>query len=70
VTIAVATVVTVSGPQGFDEHEDGTLVFATDLGVPLRWDVNARLHRATVQGTETTDTHLTATLKSDSFAKT
>jgi len=69
VTVAVTTTIELAGPQGFDEHDDGTLTFATDVLAPLRWDLLAHLRRGSVQGTEVTDSHLTATLTGDTFAK-
>ncbi|HEY4441252.1 MAG TPA: hypothetical protein VGN14_12410, partial [Candidatus Elarobacter sp.] len=66
-TLAVTTDVNVKGPQGYDEHEDGTLVYAADRQVPLRWDLAARLHRFAIDGGQTTDTHLSAKLVADSM---
>jgi hypothetical protein len=66
-TIAITTDVTVKGPQGFDQHEDGTLVYEVDRLVPQRVDEQMRLHRFSIGGTETTDTHVVVTLEKDSL---
>jgi hypothetical protein len=70
VTFAVSSTMTRAGPQGFDEHTDGTLEYAVDTQAPLRLDVQTRGHRDTPDGLETTDTTLSATLHSDTLRKT
>jgi len=68
-TFEVETNMRVRGPEGFEGHETGTLDYATDKQVPRRWDVLLRTHRDTADVNQVTDTHLVATLTSDSFAK-
>ena len=68
-TFEVETDMRVRGPEGFDGHETGTLEYATDQQVPRRWDVLLRTHRDTADVNQITDTHMVATLTSDSFTK-
>ena len=68
-TFEVETDMLVRGPDGFDGHETGTLDYATDKQVPRRWDVQLRTHRDRADVNQITDTHLVATLTSDSFAQ-
>jgi hypothetical protein len=70
VTFAVSSSMTLGGPQGFDEHTDGTLEYEVDAQAPLRLDVQTRGHRVTPDGLETTDTSLSATLQSDTLPRT
>jgi hypothetical protein len=69
-TIALEGSISLPGVNGFDESDRGTTTYATDLVSPVSYDLNARIHRQLgVDESVTTDTHLTATLVSDSFAK-
>lgn len=69
-TIALDGSLAVSGINGFNETDRGTIVYATDLDDPVSLDVTAHIERQ-VSGDRalTTDAHLVATLVSDSFAK-
>jgi hypothetical protein len=68
--IALEASFTVPGVNGFDETDRGSTRYATDVISPLAYDLNARIHRQFgVDESITTDTHFTATLVSDSFAK-
>jgi hypothetical protein len=69
-TIVVAADITVAGPDGFEEHDDGTATYALDVLCPVSYDVRRRLRRQiTPERLESTDSRVTATLVSDSFAK-
>lgn len=68
-TIAVERSLTAGTSKDYQEHETGTMRYATDLLTPLRMDMYIHSRRATLERIETADTHLLATLKSDSFAK-
>lgn len=60
----------VPGPQGFQEHDRGTVTYATDRLCPITYDLTARSHhQASTEQYVSTNAHLTATLVSDSFAK-
>jgi hypothetical protein len=69
-TIAIAADFTVPGPSGYEEHDDGTTSYATDVLCPLTYDGRFRVRRQiTPEQLESADSHVTATLVSDSFAK-
>lgn len=67
-TIAVDRTLVAGTSRDYQEHETGTMRYATDLLTPLRMDMFIHSRRATLERIETADTHLLATLKSDSFA--
>ncbi|HEY0382911.1 MAG TPA: hypothetical protein VGC72_12005 [Candidatus Elarobacter sp.] len=68
--IAIEAVLTVPGPNGFDELDRGTTTYATNLVSPLSYELTARIHRVLgIDQSMTTNAHITATLVSDSFAK-
>lgn len=67
--IAIEAVWSLPGPGGFDESDQGTTTYATDLASPVSYDLNARIRRQLgVDETITTTAHVTATLVSDTFA--
>lgn len=68
-TLAIERDLTSGGTRGYQEHETGTLRYATDMLAPLRIDFFIHSRRTTLDRIETADTHLLATLKSDSFVK-
>jgi hypothetical protein len=69
-TLALEGSRTMSGVNGFEETDRGTTKYATDLVVPVAYDVNSRIRRQpNMDETVTTDAHLVVTLVSDSFAK-
>lgn len=69
-TITLEGSITLPGVNGFQESDRGTTTYATNLSSPVSYDVNARIRRQLgVDETVTTDTHMTITLVSDSFAK-
>ena len=68
-TIQIAADVMVPGPNGYDEHDDGTTTYDTDMLCPLAYEVRQRIRRQiTPERLESTDSRVTATLMSDSFA--
>jgi hypothetical protein len=68
--IAIEGVMTVPGPTGFDESNQGVTTYATDVVTPVSYDVTARIHRQLgIDQSMTTSAHLTATLVSDTMAK-
>ena len=68
--IALEDSLTVSGVGGFDESDQGTTTYATDLLSPIAYDLSARIHRQlSVEESTTTTLHMVATLVSDTFAK-
>ena len=68
--IAIEGVMSMPGPTGFDESDQATTTYATDLVSPVSYDLTARIHRQLgMDQSMTTSAHLTATLVSDSFAK-
>ena len=68
--IAIEGVMTVPGPTGFDESDQGVTTYATDVVSPVSYDVTARIHRQLgIDQSMTTSAHLTATLVSDTMAK-
>jgi hypothetical protein len=69
-TIVYEGSISVPGINGFDESDRGTTTYQTDLLSPVSYDLNARIHRqVAIDESITTDTHLTATLVHDTFAK-
>ncbi|MBV8371371.1 MAG: hypothetical protein JO036_20860 [Candidatus Eremiobacteraeota bacterium] len=69
-TIALEGSISLPGVNGFDETDRGTTTYATDLISPVSYDVSERIHRQLgVDESLTTDTHMTVTLVSDTFAK-
>ena len=69
-TIALEGSISLPGVNGFDETDRGTTTYATNLISPVSYDVTARIHRQLgVDEAVTTDTHMTVTLVSDTFAK-
>ncbi|HEV2737075.1 MAG TPA: hypothetical protein VGU66_00720, partial [Candidatus Elarobacter sp.] len=68
--IAIEGVMSMPGPTGFDESDQATTTYATDISSPVSYDLTARIHRQLgIDQSMTTSAHLTATLVSDSFAK-
>lgn len=58
------------GVSGSDEYQHASTVYQTELLAPVTLAVEAHIHRQIgVDDTLTTETHLTATLVSDTFAK-
>jgi hypothetical protein len=69
-TLVLEGSLSMTGASGFDETDRGTTKYATDLIVPVSYDVNSRVRRQLgVDESVTTDAHLTVTLVSDTFAK-
>jgi hypothetical protein len=69
-TIDISADLVVRGPNGFDEHDDVTTTYATDMSCPISFDGRQRVRRRTsADRTEQAESHVTATLTSDSFAK-
>jgi len=69
-TLQIDGSITLSGPAGYDEHQLGTAVYATDVLAPVSLDLYAHIHRQlNSDEADTTDAHLVATLVRDSFAK-
>jgi len=68
--IAIESLMSVPGPTGFDESDQGVTTYATDFVSPVSYDLTARIHRQLgIDQSMTTSAHLTATLVSDSLAK-
>jgi opacity protein-like surface antigen len=68
--IAIEGVLSMPGPTGFEESDQGTTTYATDLVSPISYDLTARIRRQLgIDQSMTTSAHITATLVSDSFAK-
>ena len=69
-TIALEGSISVPGINGFDESDRGTTTYATNLVSPISFDLTARIRRQLgIDESVTTNTHMTVTLVSDSFAK-
>lgn len=69
-TIAIAADFVVPGPTGYEEHDDGTITYATDVLCPLSYDGRFRVRQQlTPDQLESSDSHVTATLVSDTFAR-
>lgn len=69
-TIGVDGSISLGGPAGFDEHQTGTAVYATDVLSPLSLDLRTHVRKGvTPEQDDTIDAHLIATLVRDSFAK-
>jgi hypothetical protein len=69
-TLALEGSRTMGGVNGFDETDRGTAKYATDLIVPVSYDVSSHIRREpAMDETVTTDARLVVTLVSDSFAK-
>jgi hypothetical protein len=69
-TLVIDSDIKVPGPQGYDEQGHGTAKYATDLLCPLTYDLEAHSrHQPSADQYVTSNSHLTATLVSDSFAK-
>ena len=68
--IAIEGVWSMPGATGFDESDQGTTTYATDIVSPVSYDLTARIHRQLgIDQSMTTSAHLTATLVSDTMAK-
>jgi hypothetical protein len=68
--IAIEGVWSMPGATGFDESDQGTTTYATDIVSPVSYDLTARIHRQLgIDQSTTTSAHLTATLVSDTMAK-
>lgn len=68
--IAIDANMTVRGSSGFIQHTEGKTNYATDLLSPITLELSSRTHRdISPEETDTTDTHLLATLVSDSFQR-
>jgi len=69
-TIAIDAEMKVSGPRGYDEIDHGTAKYATDRLCPVSYDLSARSrHQPSPDQYVTENSHLTASLVSDSFVK-
>ena len=69
-TLSIESDLKLLGPQGYEEHDNGTAKYATDRLCPIMYDIMARLrHQPSSEQYVTTNAHLTATLVSDTFAK-
>jgi hypothetical protein len=69
-TLAIVGDAVIRGPNGFEEHDDVTTTYATDVLCPISVDGRQRMRRQTTsERTEIADSRVTATLLSDSFAK-
>lgn len=69
-TLALEGTSSLAGVNGFSESDRGTARYATDLLVPVSYDVNARIRRQpSIDETVTTDAHIVVTLVSDTFTK-
>ena len=69
-TIALVADFTVLGPSGYEEHDDGTTTYATDVLCPVTYDGRFRVRaQLTPDQLESADSHVRATLLSDTFAK-
>jgi len=69
-TLALEGSRTLSGVNGFEETDRGITKYATDLIVPISYDVNSHIRREpSMDETVTTDAHVVVTLVSDSFVK-
>ncbi|HEY0396285.1 MAG TPA: hypothetical protein VGD01_17510 [Candidatus Elarobacter sp.] len=66
-TVALSADLGVKGPQGFEEHQDGTFSYDRTLSTPVKFDTRILLRRA--NGSEVSEIHLTAALATDTFAK-
>jgi hypothetical protein len=66
--IGIESSVELRGPQGFDEHTQGSTTYATDVLSPLKLDLTSvARHQIPPDQSDTTTTHITATQVSDSF---
>jgi hypothetical protein len=66
--IGIDSSLVLRGPQGFDEHTQGSTTYATDVLSPLRLDLTSiARHTLPPNQSDTTTTHITATQVSDSF---
>jgi hypothetical protein len=69
-TIAITADFTVPGPSGYEEHDDGTTTYAVDVLCPVTYDGHFRVrHQITPEQLESSDSRVSATLVSDTFAK-
>lgn len=69
-TIALEGSISLPGLNGFDESDHGTTTYATNLVSPVSYDLTAKIRRQLgVDESITTNTHMTVTLVSDTFAK-
>ena len=69
--IAIEGVLSMPGPTGFEESDQGSTTYATDLVSPIAYELTARIRRQLgIDQSMTTSAHIIATLVSDSFAKT
>jgi hypothetical protein len=69
-TLAISGDAVIRGPNGFEEHDDVTTTYLTDVLCPLSVDGRQRMRRQTSpERTEVADSHVVATLVSDSFSK-
>ncbi|HEY0396286.1 MAG TPA: hypothetical protein VGD01_17515 [Candidatus Elarobacter sp.] len=66
-SLSITTDARVGGGQGYDRHEESSLVYDRKLSRPVRYDTRIRLRRRGLNGPETTDLHLTAALAGDTF---
>lgn len=67
-TIAVVADLHHTGIDAFDRHDEGAISYDVDRLVPRALDIRTRLRRSTLDTVDITDTHVAATLISDSFA--
>ena len=70
-TFAIDVDMSVPGPQGYDEHGRATATYDTAKLCPLKYEyTGTSRHAPSMDQYVTTTAHLSATLVSDSFAKT
>ncbi len=68
--IAIESVWSMPGANGFDESDQAVTTYSTDFVSPVSYDLTARIHRQLgIDQSMTTSAHLTASLVTDSFAK-
>ena len=65
-TVALSADMGLRGPQGYEEHQEGTFSYDRRLSAPVKFDTRILLRRAA--GSELSEMRLTAALATDSFA--
>lgn len=69
-TLVIAADFTVPGPSGFEEHDDATTDYATDVLCPVTYDGRFRVRRQVgPEQLESSDLRVTARLVTDTFPK-
>jgi hypothetical protein len=66
-TVTLAADLAVKGPQGYEEHQEGTFTYDRRLSTPVRFDTRIVLRRGA--GLEQSESHLTAQLATDTFVR-